>query len=111
MAYLVSGIESSELTPLHYSVDRVFRYLENRSKSARVRAICDCAWTQRTSLTAPFNGIKRKLSARDLASSICRTVGMESFRREEKSSLPRAKRRLKSAFQTSSLYIKSIQQK
>ena len=34
---------------------------ENRSKSTRVRAICDCAWTQRTSLAALFAGIEAKI--------------------------------------------------
>jgi hypothetical protein len=47
----------------------IFVLSENRSKSARVRAICDYAWTRRTSFTALFAGIKRKLSARDFARS------------------------------------------
>src|SRR5258708_3429472 len=37
-----------EFTSLHHTVHRVLHFLENRSKSASVRAICDCAWTQRT---------------------------------------------------------------
>ena len=37
------------------------------------RAICNCAWTRRTSLTVLFAGITRKLSARDFARSICKT--------------------------------------
>ena len=63
----------------HHSVHPFLHFLENRSKSARMRAICDCAWTQRTSLAALFAGIKRKLSARDFVRSICKTVGMENL--------------------------------
>jgi len=37
--------ETAEFTSLHHSVHRASHFLENRSKSARVRAICDCAWT------------------------------------------------------------------
>jgi hypothetical protein len=44
--------------------------------AARVRAIFDCARTQRTSLRGPFAGIKPKLSAPDFAWSICKTVEM-----------------------------------
>jgi len=43
------------------------RLSENHSKSAHVRAICDCAWTHRTFPIALFAGIKPKLSARDFA--------------------------------------------
>jgi hypothetical protein len=59
----------SSLSPV-----RQFLYFsENRSKSARVRAICDYAWTRRTSFTALLAGIKRKLSARDFRSTKIRS--------------------------------------
>ena len=43
---------------------------ENRSKSARVRAICDHTWTQRTPSAARIRRIQQNLSGRDLARSM-----------------------------------------
>jgi hypothetical protein len=55
---------------LHHPVPQFSDLSENRSKSARVRAIFDCAWTRRTALAALFAGVKPKLSARDFARSM-----------------------------------------
>jgi hypothetical protein len=65
-----------EFTPLHHPVPQFSDLSENRSKSARLRVICDHAWTQRAPLRSLFAGIKPKLSAPDFAWSICKTVGM-----------------------------------
>jgi hypothetical protein len=56
---------------LHTSVSRFPRISENRSKSARGRAICDRAGTRRTSPPAPIARIRQILSRRDFARSHC----------------------------------------
>ena len=57
-------------TLLHTSVSRVSEMAENRSKSARVRAIYDHAWTRRTPPAARIARIRQNLSARDFAGSM-----------------------------------------
>src|ERR1700690_2492241 len=54
---------------LHISVSRVLDISENRSKSARVRAICDRARTRRASVPARLARIGPFLSWRDLPRS------------------------------------------
>ena len=58
-----------ESTPLHHPVPRFSEISENRSKSARVRAICDRAWTQRASLSGRSARVGQFLSPRDLPRS------------------------------------------
>ena len=57
----IQSIEASrhrgfESTPLHHPVLQSSDLSENRSKSARVRAICDHAWTQRTHIGCEHRG-------------------------------------------------------
>src|ERR1700735_2051557 len=56
-------------TLLHISVSKVSEMVENRSKSARVRAIFDQARTQRASFSGRFAQIAQFLSRRDLPRS------------------------------------------
>ena len=56
-------------TPLHTSVSRCSDMSENRSKSARVRAICDRARIRRASLSGRSARIGQFLSPRDLPRS------------------------------------------
>jgi hypothetical protein len=44
-------------------------FSENRSKFARVRAICDCAWTQRAARAALIGGTRQNLCGLDSAGS------------------------------------------
>src|SRR5260370_18927243 len=60
-----SGGREFKSLRLHHPVSRLSDIAENRSKSARVRAICDRARTQRASLSARFAGIGQFLSPRD----------------------------------------------
>ena len=54
-----------------------FSYLsENRSKSARARAICDHGWTRRTSPEALIGRIRRNLSGREIGRSIGKAGGI-----------------------------------
>ena len=59
-----------ESHPLHHPVRQFSDFSENRSKSARVRAICDHAWTRRTPSAARIRRIQQNLSGRDLARSM-----------------------------------------
>jgi hypothetical protein len=52
---------------LHHSVHRVLHFLENRSKSARVRAICYCTWTQKN---VSYGAIRRN-HAKVIRSRFC----------------------------------------
>ncbi len=54
----------------YISVSRFLEMSENRSKSARVRAICAHARTRRTSLAALIDGNRQNLSGRDFARSV-----------------------------------------
>ena len=63
------GVEGSNPLLLHHSVSRVSDIAENRSKSARVRAICDRARTRRTSLSGTIRQIGQFLSGRDFVRS------------------------------------------
>src|ERR1039458_5453131 len=54
---------------IHISVSRFLQMSEIRSKSARVRAICDHAWTRRTPETAGIARIGQNLSGHDLPRS------------------------------------------
>jgi hypothetical protein len=54
---------------IHISVSRVADIAENRSKSARVRAICDRWRTRRAALKAAIQQIGQFLSRRDLPRS------------------------------------------
>ena len=54
----------------HHPVRQFSDLSENRSKSARVRAICDHAWTRRTPSAARIRRIQQNLSGRDLARSM-----------------------------------------
>ena len=54
---------------LHHSVSRFPDIAENRSKSARVRAICDRARTRRMAPAGLIAKIRRNLSGRDLPRS------------------------------------------
>ena len=62
-----SGFESPSL---HISVSIFSEMSENRSISARVRAIYDHAWTRRTTPAARIRRIQQNLSGRDLARSM-----------------------------------------
>src|ERR1700733_16165206 len=64
-----SGGRQFKSTLLHISVSRISDTSENRSKSARVRAICDRARTQRASFSGRFAQIAQFLSRRDLPRS------------------------------------------
>ena len=64
------GVASSNPLLLHHPVPQFSDLSENRSKSARVRAICDHAWTQRTPSAARIRRIQQNLSGRDLARSM-----------------------------------------
>ena len=55
--------------PLHHPVPLISEIAENRSKSARARAICDPARTQRASLSGRSVRIGQFLSPRDLPRS------------------------------------------
>ena len=55
---------------LHTSVSRFLEMSENRSKSARVRAICNRAWTRRAPSAAQIARIRQNLSGRDFARSV-----------------------------------------
>ena len=55
---------------LHHPVRQFSDLSENRSKSARVRAICNHAWTWRTPSAARIRRIQQNLSGRDLARSM-----------------------------------------
>jgi len=55
---------------IHHPVRWVSAFSENRSKSARVRAICDRAWTRRASTAALILRIRRNLSEREISRSI-----------------------------------------
>src|SRR5208337_2834473 len=57
-------------TLLHTSVSMVSDAAENRAKSARVRAILDCARTRRASRSAQIGRIGQNLSGRDFARSV-----------------------------------------
>jgi hypothetical protein len=46
------GSRRFKSAPLHHPVLQFSDLWENRSKSARVRAICDCAWTRRAAPAA-----------------------------------------------------------
>src|SRR5208337_4094279 len=70
-----SGGRQFKSVLLHISVSRFLEMSENRSKSARVRAICAHAWTRRRSLETRFAGIQQNLSARDFGGSIRRSIG------------------------------------
>ena len=54
---------------------------ENCAKSARVRAICDHAWTRRTSRATLIARFRRNLSRCDFARSICRADGVGGHHR------------------------------
>ncbi len=56
--------------PLHHPIPRFSDISENRSKSARVRAIYDHAWTRRTPAVARIRRIQQNLSGRDFARSM-----------------------------------------
>jgi hypothetical protein len=64
-----SGGREFKSTPLHTPVPRVRDIAENRSKSARVRAICDHPRTQRILSEPQIARIGRFLSGRDFARS------------------------------------------
>ena len=64
-----SGGRRFKSTPLHISVSGSADIAEIRSKSARVRAICDRARTQRASLSGRSARIGQFLSPRDLPRS------------------------------------------
>ena len=59
-----------EFTPLRQTVLQFSDIPENQSKSARVRAICNHAWTRRTPSAARIRRIQQNLSGRDLARSM-----------------------------------------
>ena len=59
------AVPGVRIHPLHHPVPQFSHVSENRSKSARVGAICDRAWTQRTSPAAPIGRIQQDLSALD----------------------------------------------
>src|SRR5208282_2692425 len=58
------------MTALHISVSRFLEMSENRSKSARVRAIRDLARTRRAPWSAQIGRIGQTLSGRDFARSV-----------------------------------------
>ncbi len=64
-----SGGRQFKSTLLHTSISRVSDIAENRSKSARVRAICAHVRTRRISLPPRIGRIWRNLSRRDLPRS------------------------------------------
>src|SRR5208337_283115 len=66
-----SGGRQFKSVLLHISVSRFLEMSENRSKSARVRAICDHGWSRRTPPAARIGRIWRNLSGRDFARSQC----------------------------------------
>ena len=55
---------------IHHPVRQFSDLSENRSKSARVRAICNRPWTRRTPSAARIRRIQQNLSGRDLARSM-----------------------------------------
>ena len=59
-----------KFAPLHHPASKFSDISENRSKSARVRAICDEAWTRRAVPGAPIRGMRQDLSAIDIARSM-----------------------------------------
>src|SRR6202011_4368523 len=61
-----------EFILLHHPVFQIHEISENYAKSARVRAISDCAWTRRTPSEALLVGIAQNLSTRDFARSVCK---------------------------------------
>ena len=54
---------------LHHPVHQFLYFSENRSKFARVRAICDCAWTRRAAPGGADRGTRQNLSGLDSAGS------------------------------------------
>src|SRR5208337_1486322 len=64
-----SGGRKFKSCSLHISVSRFLEMSENRSKSARVRAIRDRARTRRAPWSAQIGGIGQNLSGRDFARS------------------------------------------
>jgi hypothetical protein len=65
-----SGGRQFKSSLLHISVSRFLEMSENRSKSARVRAIRDRARTRRMRHVAQVAQIERNLSRRDFARSV-----------------------------------------
>jgi hypothetical protein len=55
---------------IHHPVSQFSDVSENRSTSARVRAICDHAWTQKAAPAALIEGMRQKLSAFEFAKSM-----------------------------------------
>ena len=75
-----SGGRQFKSTLLHISVSRFSEMSENRSKSARVRAICNRARTRRMLSAARFGETRQNLSARDFARSILRLTSRRTAR-------------------------------
>jgi hypothetical protein len=65
---------------IHTSVSRFPDSSENRSKSARVRAICDHAWIRRTQRAPLIARIRPNLSARDLPRSVRVAVDSQNLK-------------------------------
>ena len=83
-----SGGREFKSTLLHTSVSRSSHIAENRSKSARVRAIREHVWSQRTPPAARFAGIRPNLSAPDFGGSICRRVASALINGDRDPSIP-----------------------
>ena len=64
------GEQFASDSAIHHPVRQFSDLSENRSKSARVRAICNHAWTRRTPSAARIRRIQQNLSGRDLARSM-----------------------------------------
>ena len=73
------GVASSNPLLLHHTVLHFSDISENRSQSARERAICDDAWTRRASPAALIGRIRRNLSGSEISRSIGEAGGIGRF--------------------------------